>query len=253
MDVSHVVSSDKEFLIFKDQDVRDIVFLDLVVKVLTPDLALLVLLVVDQIVKDDLIVRSLDLEVFVWLFRSEARNVLISYFFLPNNQKALILKNLHSFDPLRNSLELLDVLSILFRQIVYRELVDLVYLQWIKVRNLFPLFRSDFFDFNSYAESFGVKKNGHPGIIFELDAKIDDEAALFTSYEQLVCLVKELDLCDKTHWHPLRMHNIEMLIENNELEVLGARHVQMVLLAVAKSLDLTYLFLLRLFRVHKVD
>ena len=67
--------------------------------------------------------------------------------------------------------------------------------------------------------------------------QVDDEAAFLATNEQLLLLLEEVDALDHADWHPLLVNDVEVLVEHDELEILGASKVEVELLAVAEALD----------------
>ena len=71
-----------------------------------------------------------------------------------------------------------------------------------------------------------------------VNAELYDEAPLNTSCNQLLSLVYEETLLDEAHIEGHLLNTVQVLIKDEQLEILGAGEVQMILDAVADAADL---------------
>jgi hypothetical protein len=172
-------------------------------------------------IEQNLISRALDFTHFRWFFLPSGKN-----FFFPSNQELLRWKKFDTFDPFADTLELFNMWSVLLRIVNGCINVSII---WLVIIHLVLL--PDGFDLDCDALALRIKKNGHFWLVLELDVEVNDEAPLFAANDQLRLLVHcfmEVYYLNQTDWHALLEHQLQVLIEDDEFEVFGAREVQVV-------------------------
>ena len=68
-----------------------------------------------------------------------------------------------------------------------------------------------------------------------MDRQLNDEAALDPSSDQLLCFIDEEALLNEAQIKGDLIHAVQILVEHEKFEILGAREVQMELFAVTEA------------------